>query len=207
MKKKNEFNYFEEFVKSANIAKVAIKELKDYIFNFNSELSKEKVKVIHDLENQADDNLHALRIYLLKDFLPPIDREDIIAISHKIDDLVDMIDEITIDIDIFNITEMSETMKTSINLLEETIAKTCDLVSIMSNFKNFKEIKEKIVEVNNLEEKADRIYEESISQLYRNEKDAIQVIRWTNIYESIENGFDACENIAECIDEVILKNS
>lgn len=207
MKKKNEFDYFEEFVKSANIAKSAIKELKDYILNFNSEVSKEKVKVIHALENQADDNLHALRRYLLKDFLPPIDREDIIAISHKIDDLVDVIDEITIDIDIFNITEITENMKTSINLLEETIAKTCDLVSIMSNFKNFKEIKEKIVEVNNLEEKADRIYEESISQLYRNEKDAIQVIRWTNIYESIENGFDACENIAECIDEVILKNS
>lgn len=207
MKKKNEFNYFDEFAKSAELAKIAIKELKEYILNFKSDISKEKMRKIHEIENQADDNLHNLKTFLLRDFLPPIDREDIVAIAHKIDDLVDMIDEIVINIDIYSITEITNNMKVSIQLLEKTIATTYDLVVEMKNLKNINVIKEKIVEVNGLEENADRLYEDSIRKLYQEEKDPIQVIKWHNMYESIENGFDACENIAECVEEVILKNS
>ena len=107
-KKKEEFNYFDAFEKSAKLAKKLAEELKKYIFDFNSSNSEEEMKKIHDIENEGNKNFHELKNYLLKDFLPPIDREDIIAISHKIDDLVDVIDEITIDIDIFNITEITE---------------------------------------------------------------------------------------------------
>ena len=165
------------------------------------------MRKIHELENEADNNLHELKKFLLRDFLPPIDREDIVAIAHKIDDLVDVIDEIVININIFNITEITKNMRVSIDLLEKTIATTYDLVFIMKNMKNINEIKDKIVEVNRLEEQADRLYEDSIRELYKIEKDPIQIIKWSNMYESIENGFDACENIAECIEEVLLKNS
>ena len=118
-KKKNEFNYFDEFAKSAKLAKDAAEELKNYIFNFEKTPSDVEMKKIHEIENNADKNLHELKNYLLKDFLPPIDREDIIAISHKIDDLVDGIDEVVIDINIFNVTEIIDNMKTLMNLLEE----------------------------------------------------------------------------------------
>lgn len=206
MKRKNEFNYFDEFVKTAELARSAAKELKNYISNFKSDISKEQKKKIHDIENLADDNLHELKKFLLRDFLPPIDREDIVAIAHKIDDLVDMIDEIVINIDIFAITEITNNMRTSIDLFERTVIKTYELVVEMKNLKNVKEVKEKVIEVNGLEEQADRLYEDSIRELYKNEKDPIQVIKWAHMYESIENGFDACENIAQCIEEVFLKN-
>ena len=117
-----------------------------------------------------------------------------------------MIDEIVINIDIFNITEITNNMRTSIDLFERTVTKTYELVVEMKNLKNEKEVKEKVIEVNGLEEQADRLYEDSIRELYKNEKDPIQVIKWSHMYESIENGFDACENIAQCIEEVFLKN-
>jgi len=121
MKKKNEYNYFDEFIKSANLAKEAVKELKQYIFNFTNSNSDLEMKKIHQIENNADRNLHQLKNYLLKDFLPPIDREDILAISYRIDDLVDGIDEITIDINIFSVTLIKENMKNLIELLEKAV--------------------------------------------------------------------------------------
>lgn len=206
MKKKNGFNYFDEFAKSANLAKDAIKEFKNYILNFNCETSQEEMKKIHEIENAADNNLHALKTFLLRDFLPPIDREDIVAIAHRIDDLVDNIDEMTINIDIFIINEIREDMKASIDLLETIVAKTYDLVVAMKDLKNIKEIKERVIEVNKLEENADRLYENSIRNLYKNEKDPIQILKWSKMYNVVEDCFDACENVADCIEEVLLKN-
>ena len=206
MKKKNEFSYFEQFVNAANLAKDATKELKNYINNFNGDTSAEEKKKIHDIENQADGILHELKKYLLKDFLPPIDREDIIAIAHRIDDLVDEIDEVVIDIDIFIISEIKEDMKKSIELLETAVGRTYDLVVAMNNLKNINEIKNKVIEVNKLEEEADRLYENALRTLYKDEKDPIQIIKWTRMYETIEECFDACENIADCVEEVLLKN-
>lgn len=206
MKKKNEFNYFDEFAKSAGLAMDAIKEFKNYVYNFNNEISENEMKKIHEIENKADDNLHEIKKHLLRDFLPPIDREDIVAISHKIDDLVDSIDETAIDMNIYNIESITEDMKNSVTLLEKIIENVYNLVIAMKNLKNAKDIKENVIEVNKLEEQADRLYEEAIRKLYQNENNAIQIIKWSKIYESIENCFDACENIADCIEEVLLKN-
>lgn len=207
MKKKKEFNYYEQFAKAASLAKDAVKELKNYLQNFNGDTSTEEKKKIHDIENQADCILHDVKTYLLKDFLPPIDREDIVAISHRIDDLVDAIDEVVINIDIFIITSIREDMKKSIELLETTVNTAYDLVVAMTNLKNATEIKEKVVEVNKLEEQADRAYEDSVRELYKNESNPIEIIKWSRMYSKVEDCFDACENIAECVEEVLLKNA
>ena len=134
-KKKVEFNYFDEFAKSAKLAKDAAEELKKYIFAFKSSTSEEEMKKIHEIENNGDKNLHELKNYLLKDFLPPIDREDIIAIAHRIDDLVDAIDEVVINIDIFIIAEIRNDMQKTIELLETIVNTAYDLVVEMTNLK------------------------------------------------------------------------
>ncbi len=151
--------------------------------------------------------MHETKTYLLKDFLPPIDREDIVAISHKIDDLVDAIDEIVINIDIFVITEIKQNMKAGITLLERCVGLVHQLVIVMKNLKASADIKAKVVEVNQIEEQADKLYENSVRELYKTETDAIQLIKYSNMYAGIENCFDACENIAECVEEVLLKNA
>ncbi len=207
MRKKEIFNYFEQFIKSAELAKQAAKELKNHVANFNVETTETEKRKIHEIENQADNNLHELKTFLLKDFMPPIDREDIIAIAHRIDDLVDAIDEVAINLDILSIEEITENMKQSVEMLEPIVATTYELVVEMNNLKNAKEIKEKVVEVNKLEEQADRQYEKSMVELYKTKANPIQVIKWSNMYGIMEECFDACENIADCIEEVLLKNS
>ena len=207
MKKKNEFNYFDEFEKSAKLAKEAVKELKNYISNFKKTNSEVEMKKIHEIEKNGDNNLQELKNFLLKDFLPPIDREDILAISSKIDDLIDSIDEIVIDINIFNVTEITKNMKVSIDLLAKTTQSVYDLIVELKNLKKIEEIRNKVIEVNKLEEDADRLYEKSIKDLYLNQKDVVEILKWSNIYNTVEECFDACEVIAYCIEEVLVKNT
>lgn len=205
-KKKEELNYFDEFIENVKLTKEAADELSDFIFNYNFEKTEEKMRKIHSLEMNADRNLHKLKNYLLNDFLPPIDREDIIAISHKIDDLMDEIDEVAINFNILNLEEMDENIETLINLLTKTIDVLVELVTEFKTIKKLEKLKDKIVEVNALEGKADRIYEDSIRELFAKEKNAIKILKLSKIYEEIENCFDAAENVADGIEEVLMKN-
>lgn len=205
-KKKEEFNYFDVFIKNANYAKEIIAKLKEIINNFEQSSIEEKSKEIHEIEINADRNLHKLKNYLLKDFLPPIDREDILNIAHKIDDIIDGVDEIIIDVNIFNVTKIRKDMLESLDVLQETINKIYELLVDFKNMKNIHSIQEKAIEVNNLEEKGDRRYEQSVKNLFIEEKDAIEVIKWENIYEAIETSFDSCENVADSVEEVLMKN-
>ena len=207
MKKKNEFNYFDEFEKSAKLAKEATEELKKYITDFKNINSEEEMKKIHDIENEGDNNLHKLKNFLLKDFLPPIDREDILLLSYKIDDLIDSIDEIVIDMNIYNVDEITDNMKTSIDLLVKATNSVYNLIVELKNLKKVQEIKDRVIQVNEIEEQADRLYEKSIKDLYINEKEVVEILKWSNIYETLEDCFDACESIAYTVEEVLVKNT
>lgn len=205
-KKKQEFNYFDEFIKNAELAKEIVKNLREIIEEFNLNEMEEKSSKLHEIENKADENLHNLKNYLLKDFLPPIDREDILNIAHKIDDIIDGVDEIIIDMNIYNIEKIKKEMIVMLDLLAKAVDKTYELLVDFKNMKDLTLIREKTVEVNGLEEQGDRLFEKSIKDLYQEEKNVVEVLKWTNIFKAIETSYDACENVAECIEEVLMKN-
>lgn len=205
-RKKEEVNYFEEFTKLAKLVQEAVQGLKSYILDFDKSKSEEEMLKIHEIENNADEKLHSLKNYLLKDFLPPIDREDIISISHRLDDVVDDIDEVAIGINILDLSEIREDIRELLELLEKITNTVYELTNEFKNIKKFDLIKSKIVEVNDLEGDADKLYESAIRKLYKEETDAIKIIKWTKIYETIENCFDSCENVADGIEEVVMKN-
>lgn len=205
-RKKEEFNYFNEFIENAQFAKEIVKKIKEFIEEFKTADIEKKAKEIHEIENKADNNLHELKNYLLKDFLPPIDREDILNIAHKVDDIIDGIDEIVIDINIYNVVEIEEQMKKMLEVLVQIVNKVHELLVEFKTMKNIELIQAKAIEVNNLEEQGDRMYEEAIKDMFTNEKQPADIIKWTNIYQALENCFDACENVADCIEEVLMKN-
>lgn len=205
--KKEKYNYFDEFIRlSEYIVKSAV-VLKEVLKNFDIEKLEEKTKEVHKMENEADQIIHVMRNNLIKDFLPPIEREDIALIGHRLDDIEDSIDEILINLRIFNVTEIRE----GVNEITEILLQATDAVKDMFlNFKNFRKIdliKEKIIEVNNLEEQGDRAYEKLMSNLYRTETNSVNLIKWTKIYEWLENAIDCCEQVSDCVEDVIVSNS
>lgn len=207
MKKKEEYNYFDEFVSNLNYIVDSAQILKETVQNFSEDKLEDNIVKVHKLENEADQALHKMRNYLIKDFLPPIDREDIVLIGHGIDDIEDCIDEILINFNILNIKNVREDVLEFTELLIECCNSVKDA---LVNFKNFKKpeiVKEKVIAVNILEEKGDKLYEKAMKKLYNEETNSIEIIKWTTIYNCLENTTDACEKISDLIADVIMKNS
>lgn len=205
--KKIEINYYDEFIKNIDICFEISNILKKYTDSFENDYAKEIEKQVHKLENDADLNLHNIKNYLVKDFLPPIDREDIILLVNKIDDVVDNLDEITIDLNIFNIKELREDFKEYTELIYKICLKLKEMMSNFKNLKKYEQTKSIVIEINHLEEQGDRLFEKSIKNLYNNEINPIEVLKWHTIYECIENCIDSCECVANCVEEIIMKNA
>lgn len=207
MKKKDEYNYFDEFVKNAEYIVESVIILNETLNNYNQEDLESNIEKVHKLENAADKTLHHMRSYLIKDFLPPIEREDIILIGHRLDDVEDYIDEILINFKILNVSQVRKDSLEFVNLL----IKCCtSLKEALQNFKNLKKvdlIKEKVIEINELEDQGDRLFENSMQTLYRENNNPLDIIKWTTIYNCFENTIDACEKVADSMEDIIMKNS
>ena len=205
--KKQELNYYDEFIKNVEIALQMSTILKEYSNEFDYDKSETNEIRVHKLENDADQNLHMILNYLIKDFLPPIEREDIVMLANKIDDVIDNIDEIVINLDILDVKKLREDFKDFTNLIYEICLKQKELMTKFKNINKYEEIEEMVVYINKLEEMGDRLYENAIRDLYRNENNAIEISKWHRIYDCLENCFDSCESVAVCVEEIMMKNS
>ena len=207
MNKKENYNYFNEFIALTDYIVKSANTLKNIIENFNLEKLNTDIYEVHRLENEADKIVHRMRNYLIKDFLPPIDREDIALLINKLDNIEDGIDEILINVKILNITEIKPEVIELINILVICCVAVKDMFIDFNNFKNIELINQKVIQVNKLEELGDRAYEKLMTLLYKSEKDPIKLIKWTNIYNCLEETIDSCEEIGDCIEDVVMKNS
>ena len=205
--KKEEYDYFDEFIKVSECIVKSAEILKETLENFNIEKLEEKTVEVHKLENEADQIIHEMRKRLIKDFLPPIEREDIALIGHRLDDIEDCIDEILINIKILNITKIDIEISEITEILLEATKIVKEIFLNFKNFKKFDLIKQRIIEVNDLEERGDRAYEKIMSALYRSNLDAVNLVKLTNIYNGLEDTIDCCELVSDCVEDVILTNS
>ena len=205
--REKDFNYYDEFIKNTEFAlKISI-ILKEYVNCFNCEEVKTIENEVHKVENEADKNLHAITNYLIKDFLPPIEREDIIMLAHRIDDVIDCIDEVVINLDILNVKFLREDFKEFSDLIYQCCIELKQMMMELKNMKEYEKAKSVAININRLEEAGDKLYQQAIKNLYQFEKNPIEVSSWTIIYSSLENCFDACESVASCVEEILLKNN
>ena len=204
---KEEYCYFNEFINNSGYILTSAEVLKETVQNYSMENLQENITKVHKLENEADKALHKMRNYLIKDFLPPIDREDIVLIGHRLDDIEDYLDEILINFNILNISNVREDALEFTELLIKCANSVKDALENFENFKKAEVVKEKTIAINVLEERADRMFEKAMKKLYKEEKDPLEIIKWTTIYNCMENTTDACEKIADCLEDVVMKNS
>lgn len=207
MKNNKDYNYFKAFVDLSNFSLKAADILITTLHKFDVNEIEQKVKEMHFIEHTADDKKHELINNLLKEFLPPIEREDIISISDKIDDVIDAIEDVLIGIDIFNI----QTIRPEIVEFTELIMSCCkSMNSALTEFQNFKRSKtlhNSIIEINRLEEDGDTLYINGVRSLYKSTKDSMELMVWTEIYRRLEKCCDSCEDVANDIENILMKNS
>lgn len=204
-KKEKEINYYDVFIDMVSCSLEAAQQLEDLICDFTNVPAK--AEAIHATEHKADNFLHEMIIKLNQAFITPIDREDIMHLTDKIDSITDVIEDTSNLFDVFSISFV----RPEAALMASLIVKSCEtLKQAIVEFKSFKvskALKEHIIEVNRLEEEGDRLHRKIIKDLYCTDAPTIEVMKWKEIYDTMEAVLDLCEDTADMIENVTVKNS
>ncbi len=207
MSKKQDSFYYNNFISCAEYSCKAVHLLKDILTDFNPDEISSKMDEIHDIEHQADDTKHEMTDKLAKAFITPIEREDIIELSHHIDDVTDKVEEVLIRVYINNV----QTIPQEALQLLDIVCKCCEevenLLKEFADFKHSKSLRSKIITINTLEEEADALYISSMRKLHMEDNDVLHIIAWSEIYSYMEKCADACEHVADTVASVVMKNS
>lgn len=200
-----EDKFYDLFIDSAKIIHEASVMLVDLIKNYTD--VENKVKNIEEMEHKGDKQVHDIMQQLNKTFITPFDREDIYAIAKQMDDIMDAIEATAHRFIMFNV----GTIEQSAVILAEMIENQCrELISLMEELKNMKKSKkliEKIIEINRIEDEGDRIFRKAITALFNEQIPALHVIKWREIFDYIEQTLDACEDVANTVEGVVMKNA
>jgi predicted phosphate transport protein (TIGR00153 family) len=168
----------------------------------NPQLSQ---KLIKDVEHKADHLTHDIIKKLNKSFVTPLDREDIYALSAALDDILDLIDASAQRVVMYNVEKPTAEAKELAFLILKSCQALDKAVALLGG--KLEPIAEYCMEVNALENEADRVCREAISRLFDDERDPIKLIKWKEIYETLERATDKCEDAANILESVVVKNA
>ena len=207
MSKKSDSYYFQNFIECVECGCQAAKMLEDNLNHFDTGLLQDKLDELHRIEHDADKKKHEMMAVLVKAFITPIEREDIILLSQSIDEVTDKIEDVLIRIYINNVQQIRPEALAFIKV----IIRCCEaLKEVMEEFADFgksKTLHGLIIEINALEEEGDRLFIESMRKLHAEVTDPIEIIAWREIYVYLEKCCDACEHVADVVESVIMKNT
>jgi predicted phosphate transport protein (TIGR00153 family) len=155
-------------------------------------------------EHVGDKIVHDIVRKLNKSFITPIDREDIYDLVATADEVLDSIEEAAGLVIIYRVGEITPYAKRQ----AEVIAKATPILrECMDNLEKPKGLDERIIAVNSLENDGDRIEREAIASLFEGDTTCTDIIKWKDIYETLEAAMDDCEHVANVIESIVLKHN
>jgi len=161
---------------------------------------------LHKIENEGDALVHEIVSLLNKTFVTPIDHDDISKLTSKMDDVIDFIDAAATRIRLYEITQIPPQMVQLVDLLLKQVQVVHDGVHKMENRKERNTLLEKCVEVNRLENIADEITHAALAGLFKLD-DIKMIMKLKEVYEHLETATDRCEDVADIVKDVMIKNS
>lgn len=207
MSKKQDEYYFQNFADCADYSCQAAHLLLEIMKDFDTQSLQQHIDKMHEIEHGADIKKHEMLNTLVKAFITPIEREDIIAISQNLDDLTDTIEDVLIRIYYNHIKSIRSDALSMVKVLLECCEEVHKLMCEFQNFKRSKTLHDHIVHINSLEEEADRLFISCMYDLHGLCDDPLEIIAWREIYNFLEKCADTCEHIADTVESVIMKNS
>ena len=197
-----EEKFFPLFSEDAANMLSAARLLEQYFRNY---AERERLAIqLRDIEHTGDTISHNIGHKLEATFVTPIDREDISVLISRIDDIVDLIEEVADTCILYGIDE-----PTPVALQQtEIIVKQCEqLQAAIDNMHDFKDLAPYWIEVHRLENDGDRIARHAIAELFNNGTNAVDIIKWKDVYSLLEEAIDACEDAANVIERIVVKHA
>jgi predicted phosphate transport protein (TIGR00153 family) len=158
---------------------------------------------IKELEHEGDRLTRELVDLLNRTFVTPFDRDDMYQLASALDDICDHIDEAAGNIAGYGVESIRQAAKDQAQVILRSTEKLREAVERVDGFKN---ADRQLHELRDLEDEGDRLNREAVSDLFRSETDAIAIIRWKDIHEQLEEAVDACENAADVLEAILVKN-
>ncbi len=158
---------------------------------------------IKELEHTGDDLTHEIVNQINKTFVTPFDRDDIYRLAAAIDDVCDFVDEAADHLGSWGVSEVPPDART---LADIVLRQTILLDEAVQRLDGFKDSSRQLNELRDLEDEGDRLFRDGVGALFRSGADPLMVIRWKDIYEGLEEAVDACENAADVLEAILVKN-
>ena len=165
----------------------------------------ESARRLERLEHDGDQITHELMTRLNRTFITPIDREDIHELGTALDDILDLIEATTEQFILYKVTSMSPAAPKLAHVIQQQVGEIHRALPKLRHLRR-EQIMEHCVEINRLENVGDRLLRDSIAALFDGTPDPLAVIKWRDIYTLLESATDKCEDVANVIEGLVLKN-
>ncbi len=203
--KSKEENFFDMFLVLSGFACQAAQKIDSLINDYTNVAVR--CREIEDLEHSADQQVSKIYHQLNHSFITPIDREDIFLVAKRLDQVTDQIDSAAQRCLMYNVESTTDEAKIFCSLIVKCCGFLNGVVEELRNFKKAKRIHEGIKIVNELEHDGDIHYHAAVTKLFKEHQDVLYVLKWKEMYQEFERILDACEDVANTILSVVMKNS
>jgi predicted phosphate transport protein (TIGR00153 family) len=181
---------------------VAAAKLLDELFSQN--VNDALVEKMRDIEHQGDDVTHDIMRRLNSTFVTPFDREDIYSLASRLDDIVDAMEEAVDLVVLYKLITLPPEMADQVAVLQRMAELTAQA---MPRLRTLKDLDDYWIEINRLENDADRLYRRLLAKLFDGEYDALTVLKLKDVVDALEEAADAFEHVANTVETIVLKES
>ncbi len=204
---KKKYNYFTAFSDMMSLCVKAAELLKSAFENYDPSHEEEIRARFHSIENEADKKKNEIRENLAREFVPPLEREDIAELTSELDDIVDTIEDIYLRAYMFALKEIPQEVKHFVEIIVDSCETLRLVIDELPNFRKSEKIEAEIAKVNHLERQGDKHFVDIMHRLHSECTDSVRLLQMTYCYERLEKCCDNCEDVADLIARIILKNS
>ncbi len=198
-------DYFQMLVDATEQSCKAAEKLEELVLSMDN--LEARLEALHTIEHHADGLLHDLCAELNRAFITPLEREDILEIASAIDDITDQIEDTGIHIWMTNLRGTRPDMVEFVKIVRQCSDELLAGIREFRNYKKSKTINDHIIEVNRLEEVGDRLYQKAVRNLYLTETEPLEIYKWREVYNDLEECCDAIELVADLMESTMMKNS
>jgi hypothetical protein len=165
--------------------------------------SRDRLRDIREAENEGDRLTHEVINLLNRTFVTPVDRDDIYRLASVIDDICDYVDEAADNIDAYEVRDVPQRAREQADVIYRAAGHLCDAVELLDGFGD---AQRHLFALRELEDEGDRLSREAVADLFRSGADPLTIIRWKDIHQQLEEATDACENAADVLEAILVKN-
>jgi predicted phosphate transport protein (TIGR00153 family) len=163
-----------------------------------------KVREIHAIEHHGDKLNHEIVRHLNETFVTPLDREDIVGLASKIDDVTDVCYDVSELVLLFKVTSIRPQAVRQTRVLVNTAT---EMLSMLKNLQGLKNLEHHWIKIHTLENEGDQIWREAVAELFAGSDNAIEIVKWKDIYSLVEVAIDRCEDVANIVETIMVKHS